>query len=144
MPKSNEIDFYNLDKPTSNYRVILLVGIATEGWDCRSLTGVVLPNRHDNTKTFVLQTSCRCMRQVEDASKEKALIYLDPSNYESLDNELKKNYHIGIEDFQKNSKEYKDYPITKVKATLGKLKYDNVKIVYIEKLKDSYNNVEKD
>ena len=142
LPKSNEIDFYNLDKPTSNYRVILLVGIATEGWDCRSLTGVVLPNRHDNTKTFVLQTSCRCMRQVEDASKEKALIYLDPSNYESLDNELKKNYHIGIEDFQKNSKEYKDYPITKVKATLGKLKYDNVKIVYIEKLKDSYNNVE--
>lgn len=66
LPKDSTAIFHNLDKPYSKKRVILLVGIGTEGWDCKSLTSVVLP-RKQSGKNFVLQTTCRCLREVENA-----------------------------------------------------------------------------
>ena len=95
IPKENEIHFLNLDNPSSKFRVILLVAIGTEGWDCKSLTSVVLP-RQKTSKNFVLQTTCRCLREMDDAKSEKGLIYLDESNYETLKKELKLNYHLNI------------------------------------------------
>lgn len=131
LPRENKGHFLNLDNPTSKYRVILLVAIGTEGWDCKSLTSVCLP-RQKNEKNFVLQTTCRCLREVANAKTEKALIYLDSSNYEILDSELAANYHLSISDLTKDTRVYKEYPIIKRIDNIGKLKYKNISYFQIE------------
>lgn len=123
LPKDSLAIFNNLDKPYSDKRVVLLVAVGTEGWDCKSLTAVALP-RQQTTKNFVLQTTCRCLREVDDASKEKALVYLAKDNYETLDKELKENYNLKIGDLK-----FEAVPTISVKIRkpkLGKLKYNQV------------------
>ncbi len=127
IPKESVAIFNNLDKPYSKKRIILLVAIGTEGWDCRSLTAVVLP-RQETTKNFVLQTTCRCLREVTDASTEKALIYLFEDNYETLDSELKENYQLSISDLTSVKNESIKVQIRKPK--LGKLKYKQIDTKY--------------
>ena len=134
IPKENEIHFLNLDNPSSKFRVVLLVAIGTEGWDCRSLTSVVLP-RQKTSKNFVLQTTCRCLREMDNAKNEKALIYLDESNYETLDKELKSNYHINIEEFANSNITIKEYPVYKIKR-IGNLEYKEIEDIYVEILKE--------
>jgi len=63
-PQDSELDFRLLDEPVSRKEIILLVQIGKEGWDCRSLTGVILSQSGDCPKNMVLQTSCRCLRKV--------------------------------------------------------------------------------
>ena len=138
--------FENLDKPYSNKRVILLVAVGKEGWDCKSLTAVVLP-RQKTTKNFVLQTSARCLREIKDAKQEHALIYLEKDNYNTLNDELKKNYNLEISDLKINDDNFIDVQIRKPK--LGKLKYTqiikkwsiitNQKKVDIKKCLDSFS-----
>ncbi len=127
LPKENLAIFNNLDKPYSRKRVILLVAVGTEGWDCRSLTSVVLP-RQKTTKNFVLQTTCRCLREVIDASKENALIYLSAENYETLDKELKENYQLSITDLSEKKDQNIEVQVRKPK--LGKLKYKQIETKY--------------
>ncbi|MDZ7821536.1 MAG: DEAD/DEAH box helicase family protein [Candidatus Marinimicrobia bacterium] len=127
LPKEGLAIFNNLDKPYSKKRVILLVAIGTEGWDCRSLTSVVLP-RQKTTKNFVLQTTCRCLREVTDASKENALIYLSADNYETLDKELKENYQLSITDLSEKKEQNIEVQVRKPK--LGKLKYKQIETKY--------------
>jgi len=124
LPKENLTIFNNLDKPYSDKRVILLVAIGTEGWDCKSLTAVVLP-RQKTTKNFVLQTTCRCLREVDNAKEENALIYLEKDNYDTLDTELKNNYNLQISDLRIDSSAFIDVQIRKPK--LGKLEYKQIK-----------------
>ncbi len=123
IPKDSLAVFNNLDKPYSDKRVILLVAVGTEGWDCRSLTGVVLP-RKETTTNFVLQTTCRCLREVENAKDEKALIFLDTSNYDILSNQLKENYNLSIADLKPQS--YLNVPVIVRKPKLGKITYNQV------------------
>jgi len=127
LPKENLAIFNNLDKPYSKKRVILLVAVGTEGWDCRSLTSVVLP-RQKTTKNFVLQTTCRCLREVIDASRENALIYLSSDNYETLDKELKENYQLSITDLSEKKEQNIQVQVRKPK--LGKLKYKQIDTKY--------------
>lgn len=127
LPKDSLAIFNNLDKPYSDKRVILLVAIGTEGWDCKSLTAVVLP-RQKTTKNFVLQTTCRCLREVENASQERALIYLEKENYKTLDTELQENYDLHISDLKFNSQPQIVVNVRKPK--LGKLKYKQVETRY--------------
>ena len=63
-PTDDQLAFSSLDLPFSKIRIVLLVQIGKEGWDCRSLTGIILSQEGDCHKTMVLQTSCRCLRQV--------------------------------------------------------------------------------
>jgi len=139
LPKENLALFHNLDKPYSDKRVVLLVAVGKEGWDCKSLTAVALP-RQKTTKNFVLQTTCRCLREVEDAEKEKALIYLAKSNYETLDKELGENYRLKISDLR--LKQAEEIPVKIRKPKLGKLKYKQIgtryKIVIEEEI--NYKN----
>ncbi len=127
LPKDSKAVFNNLDKPYSDKRVILLVAVGTEGWDCKSLTAVALP-RQKTTKNFVLQTSCRCLREVDNASVETALIYLSKDNYETLDKELQQNYRLSISDLKQQAplgiKPYVRKP------NLGKLRYKQVYTKY--------------
>ena len=127
LPKENLSLFHNLDKPYSEKRVVLLVAVGKEGWDCKSLTAIALP-RQKTTKNFVLQTTCRCLREKENAEKEKALIYLAKSNYKTLDNELKENYHLKISDLRLKRDE--EIPVKIRKPKLGKLGYKQVVTKY--------------
>ena len=48
---------------------------------------------------MVLQTSCRCLRQVIKNSQETALIYLNESNAEKLNMQLEQQHHISLKEF---------------------------------------------
>ena len=104
-PQGARAEFATLDKPFSKRRVVLLVQIGKEGWDCKSLTGIILSQEKDCPKKMVLQTSCRCLREVANARQETALIYLNAQNYKYLDEQLQKQQHITIEQFQQGRKQ---------------------------------------
>ncbi len=100
-PVDSDLHFASLDKPISRVRIVLLVQIGKEGWDCRSLTGIVLAQEGDCPTNMVLQTSCRCLRQVQRNANESALIYLNSGNASILDMQLKQQHHISIQEFEK-------------------------------------------
>ena len=98
-PEGSEAAFATLDSPTSKIRIVLLVQIGKEGWDCKSLTGVVLPHEGACPKNMVLQTSCRCLRLVTRGEREKALIWMNKWNADKLNKELKQQQNITLQEF---------------------------------------------
>ncbi len=98
-PADSQMQFDTLDKPLSNIRVVLLVQIGKEGWDCRSLTSIILSQEGDCPKNMVLQTSCRCLRQVDKGTPETALIYLNDSNADKLNAQLQQQHRISLKEF---------------------------------------------
>lgn len=98
-PADGQMQFDTLDRSISKVRIILLVQIGKEGWDCRSLTGIILSQEGDCPKNMVLQTSCRCLRQVKKGAPETALIYLNSSNAEKLNAQLQQQHHISLKEF---------------------------------------------
>ena len=98
-PADSQMEFDSLDQPFSKIRIVLLVQIGKEGWDCRSLTGIILSQEGDCPKTMVLQTACRCLRQVQKDASETALIYLNSSNADKLNSQLQKQHHISLQEF---------------------------------------------
>lgn len=102
-----ELEFATLDQPISRIRVVLLVQIGKEGWDCRSLASVILAKENKSTKNMVLQTCCRCMRQVSKYDRENAWIYICKSNAEILEKQLEEEQHMSLRDFQTGQKEKK-------------------------------------
>lgn len=105
LDKEADLEFSKLDTPYSKKRIILLVQIGKEGWDCQSLTGVVLSGEGDSPKNMVLQTSCRCLREVDDAQTETGLIYLNQANYRHLEKELSDKHKITIKEFESGKEE---------------------------------------
>ena len=102
-PPGSELEFRSLDLPapyTSMKRYILLVQIGKEGWDCRSLTGIILSQLGDCKRNMILQTSCRCLRQVdvEAAEKEEALIWLNEGNARILNGQLRQQQQTSIQE----------------------------------------------
>lgn len=98
-PTDSQMQFDLLDKAVSKIRVVLLVQIGKEGWDCKSLTGIILSQEGDCPRNMVLQTSCRCLRQVAKGVPESALIYLNDSNAEKLNAQLIQQHHITLKEF---------------------------------------------
>ena len=99
MPADSQMQFDILDKSISKIRIVLLVQIGKEGWDCRSLTGIILSQEGDCPTNMVLQTSCRCLRQVIKGNPETALIYLNESNANKLNVQLEQQHHISLKEF---------------------------------------------
>ena len=95
-PNDSQMQFDMLDTPMSGIRIVLLVQIGKEGWDCRSLTGIILSQEGDCPQNMVLQTACRCLRQVEKGRPESALIYLNKANADKLENQLRQQQHASI------------------------------------------------
>lgn len=123
-PTDSEYEFASLDKALSKKKIILLVQIGKEGWDCRSLTGIILSQEGDCSTNMVLQTSCRCLRQVEKGVIESALIYLNESNAKTLNLQLQQQHRINLDDFQKGAS-----------ATLYTIKrYDRTKYLKLPKV----------
>ena len=99
----SQMQFDTLDTSLSKIRIVLLVQIGKEGWDCRSLTGIILSQEGDCPKNMVLQTSCRCLRQVVKDNAETAIIYLNQDNAEKLESQLRQQHHISLQEFIKGS-----------------------------------------
>lgn len=99
LPVENELEFSSLDTPVSKKKIVLLVQIGKEGWDCRSLTGVILSQKGDCSTNMVLQTSCRCLRQVEKDSYETAVIWLNEFNAQKLNDQLEAQQRISLQEF---------------------------------------------
>lgn len=97
-PEGAEAAFAALDTAMSHIRVVLLVQIGKEGWDCRSLTGVILSQQGDCPKNMVLQTSCRCLRQVERGKAEEAVIWLNKFNADTLNAQLSKTQNTSVKE----------------------------------------------
>ena len=98
VPVDSKREFELLDTPVSRKRVVLLVKIGQEGWDCKSLTSVILSQKGACPTNLVLQTSCRCLRQVIRNSEERALIWLNEWNYKKLNSEFQKTQNTSIDD----------------------------------------------
>lgn len=98
-PEGAELEFNSLDTASSRKRIVLLVQIGKEGWDCKSLTGVILPHRNACSTNMVLQTSCRCLRQVERGAEEHAIIWLNRGNAETLNKQLVQQQDITLHEF---------------------------------------------
>lgn len=138
-PEGAQFEFEKLDFAFSKKRIVLLVQIGKEGWDCRSLTGVVLSQEGDCPKNMVLQTSCRCLRSVIDATVETACIYLNAANGKLLEEQLKQQQHTTLEAFQNGQREgttIKRYDRTK-KLDLPPLPFYQLYIEYGDKIIES-------
>ena len=105
--KNDDIrDFNNLDVPSSEgneKQFIILVEKGKEGWNCRSLFGVAL-FRSPKSKIFVLQATMRCLRAITD-ERLTAAVFLSKENYDTLDDELHKNFNMEIKDIKNPSKD---------------------------------------
>lgn len=104
LPKENETEFLSLDTPLSKKKIILLVQVGKEGWDCQSLASVILSQKGDCPANMTLQTSCRCLRQ-KDGGDEEALIWLNEDNAKTLDKQLSTEQHTSIAEINALSKE---------------------------------------
>lgn len=132
-PADSQMQFDTLDNPISRIRIVLLVQIGKEGWDCRSLTGIILSQEGDCPKNMVLQTSCRCLRQVEKGMPETALIYLNDTNGEKLNTQLQQQHHISLKEFQEaspDSRVLKRYDRTKY-LKLPKIDFYQLRVNYV-------------
>ncbi|MEI6898757.1 MAG: DEAD/DEAH box helicase family protein [Bacteroidota bacterium] len=98
LPMENELEFRSLDLAISKKRYILLVQVGKEGWDCPSLTAVILSQKGDSPQNMVLQTSCRCLRQVDKGKVETALIWLNKDNADTLNKQLKQEQNSSIDE----------------------------------------------
>ena len=95
-------NFNNLDIPGSEgneKQFIILVEKGKEGWNCRSLFSVAL-FRSPRSKVFVLQATMRCLRALSE-DRLTATIFLSKENYDTLDEELHKNFNMKINDIKK-------------------------------------------
>jgi len=93
--------FNNLDVPGSegnDKQFIILVEKGKEGWNCRSLFGVAL-FRSPKSKIFALQATMRCLRSITN-ERLTATVFLSKENFDTLNDELHKNFNMEIKDIK--------------------------------------------
>ncbi len=83
--------------PVAPERVLLLVNMGTEGWNCPSLFATALVRKLTNSNNFVLQAATRCLRQVP-GNKHPARVYLTDSNRKTLESQLAETYGTSLRD----------------------------------------------
>ncbi len=113
-------EFNSLNNPDNQKRVILLVQIGTEGWNCPSLFATALIREVSSSNNFILQSSTRCLRQVAGNTKP-ARIYIESKNKKILEKELKENFGTSLGDLNENFQEYDTHVVTIKKPNPPKL-----------------------
>lgn len=83
--------------PGAPERILLLVNMGTEGWNCPSLFATALVRKLANSNNFVLQAATRCLRQVP-GNKHPARVYLTDSNRKTLESQLAETYGTTLRD----------------------------------------------
>lgn len=146
IPKENELEFNSLDTPLSKKRIILLVQVGKEGWDCRSLTGVILAQKGDSPANMVLQTSCRCLRQVEKENEETAVIWLNEYNATILNKQLKSEQNTTIEEINNLEKQTGNEVVVRTSRRehlrLPQIEYFQLDVKYNTTVVEHDNNTE--
>ncbi|HEY0323589.1 MAG TPA: DEAD/DEAH box helicase family protein [Pyrinomonadaceae bacterium] len=137
IPKENELEFASLDTKFSKKRIILLVQIGKEGWDCKSLTGVILSQKGDCPPNMVLQTSCRCLRQVVRGEYETAGVWLNEDNAKVLDKQLREEQHTSIEEINRLGGAVAEAMVERI----ARLDYLKLPPVDFHQLKIEYNTL---
>ena len=113
---------------------IILVDKGKEGWNCRSLFGVAM-FRNPNSKIFVLQATMRCLRNITD-ERQTATIFLSKENYDTLDDELNKNFNMDISTLKTNTGAPKSVRKVRVLPPL--------RTITLKKIWHKYSSVEKE
>jgi type III restriction enzyme len=81
--------------PAAPHRVLLLVNMGTEGWNCPSLFACALVRKLGQSNNFVLQAATRCLRQVP-GNPHAARVYLTASNKKTLEDQLTETYGTSL------------------------------------------------
>jgi hypothetical protein len=81
--------------PAAPHRVMLLVNMGTEGWNCPSLFACALVRKLATSNNFVLQAATRCLRQVPGNTRP-ARVYLTASNKKTLEDQLIETYGTSL------------------------------------------------
>ncbi|WP_372828269.1 hypothetical protein [Polaromonas sp.] len=81
--------------PAAPHRVLLLVNMGTEGWNCPSLFACALVRKLSQSNNFVLQAATRCLRQVP-GNAMPARVYLTASNKKTLEDQLVETYGTSL------------------------------------------------
>jgi hypothetical protein len=90
--------------PVAPHRVLLLVNMGTEGWNCPSLFACALVRKLATSNNFVLQAATRCLRQVPGNTKP-ARVYLTSSNKKTLEEQLTETYGTSLNALDKQQAE---------------------------------------
>ncbi|WP_217349261.1 DEAD/DEAH box helicase family protein [Polaromonas sp. C04] len=81
--------------PAAPHRILLLVNMGTEGWNCPSLFACALVRKLASSNNFVLQAATRCLRQVP-GNTLPARVYLTASNKKTLEDQLTETYGTSL------------------------------------------------
>lgn len=81
--------------PLAPERILLLVNMGTEGWNCPSLFATALVRKLANSNNFVLQAATRCLRQVP-GNTHPARVYLTQTNKRTLESQLAETYGTSL------------------------------------------------
>ena len=107
--------FNRINRPACPYRVVLLVGIGTEGWNCPSLFACALLRAESTSNSvFVLQAATRCLRQTA-GNTQTAKIFLTPKNAALLDKELQNSFATNLSQLDNAA------PSTEIKVRIRKV-----------------------
>ena len=121
LSKASELDeFKRLNNPTTQKRVILLIGKGVEGWNCPSLFACALIKEQTTSNNYVLQAATRCLRQVP-GNRHSAKVFLDYGNVRTLDKELKDNFGTDLDLLSAASGDKETVTLRIVKTELPKL-----------------------
>lgn len=106
--------------PAAPHRILLLVNMGTEGWNCPSLFACALVRKLAHSNNFVLQAATRCLRQVP-GNTQPARVYLTASNRKTLEDQLAETYGTSLRDLDQQHAESIEKEIQLHKPDLPKL-----------------------
>jgi type III restriction enzyme len=106
--------------PEAPERILLLVNMGTEGWNCPSLFATALVRKLKNSNNFVLQAATRCLRQVP-GNKHPARVYVTASNSKTLEDQLAETYGTSLKELDAQRAEREEREIVLHKPHLPPL-----------------------
>lgn len=119
--KASELDeFKRLNNPTTQKRIIFLIGKGVEGWNCPSLFACALIKDQTRSNNYVLQAATRCLRQVP-GNRHSAKIFLDFGNARILDKELQDNFRTDLDRLSAGTTDKETVTLRIVKTKLPEL-----------------------
>ena len=106
--------------PAAPHRVLLLVNMGTEGWNCPSLFACALVRKLATSNNFVLQAATRCLRQVP-GNTHPARVYLTNANKGTLESQLAETFGTTLRDLGLQHAEREEHEIVLHKPSLPPL-----------------------
>lgn len=98
-------EFYRIaNDANSPYRIILLVNMGTEGWNCPSPFACGLVRKLKTSNNFVLQAATRCLRQVP-GNMQSARVYVSKGNKSILAKQLEETFGTSIQELNNQQNE---------------------------------------